>query len=79
MKINILVSAAIASMCGKFIWDILGTVTASGTVTDVTQIPQGAYEQIILEFDGATDIEIRRIYEGDKVYWDEVDRQMCAD
>lgn len=79
MKISILVSAAIASMCGKFIWDILGAVTASGTVTDVTQIPQGAYEQIILEFDGATDIEICRIYEGDKVYWDEVDRQMCAD
>ncbi|MCY1134069.1 hypothetical protein OWT79_10705 [Bacteroides fragilis] len=79
MKIKILLSATIVLMCGGFVWSILCSVTSPDTVTDITQIPQGAYEQIILEFEGITDREICRIYEGDKIYWDEVDRQMCAD
>lgn len=62
-----------------FVWCVLSTVNNSNVLTDTTQIPQGAYEQIILEYDGVTDEEICRIYQGDKIYWDEVDRQMCAD
>ena len=46
---------------------------------DVTAIPQGAYEQIILEYEGVTDKEICRIYAGDTLYWNEVDRIMCGD
>lgn len=46
---------------------------------DVTLIPQGAYEQIILEHEGITDEEICRIYARNVAYWNEVDRQMCAD
>lgn len=65
-------------LCGGFVWCVQTTDSAK-TFSDVTQIPQGAYEQIILEFEGVTDREICRIYEGDKTYWDEVDRQMCAD
>ena len=65
--------------CGVFVWCVLSTVNNSNVLTDTTQIPQGAYEQIILEYDGVTDEEICRIYQGDKIYWDEVDRQMCAD
>lgn len=65
-------------LCGGFVWCVQTTDNAK-TFSDVTQIPQGAYEQIILEFEGVTDREICRIYEGDKTYWDEVDRQMCAD
>lgn len=66
-------------LCGGFIWCVLCMVNGSDTRTDVTQIPQGAYEQIILEFDGVTDKEICRIYESNKIYWDEIDKQMCAD
>lgn len=54
--------------------------TSAGNIAiDITSIPQGAFEQIILEHEGITDEEICRIYESDKTYWDEVDRQMCAD
>lgn len=49
------------------------------TVTDVTCIPQGAYEQLILEYEGITDEEICRIYAGNVAYWNEVDRIMCGD
>ena len=42
-------------------------------------MPQGAYEQIILEHEGITDEEICRIYAGDVAYWNEVERQMCGD
>lgn len=79
MKTNILFSATTTLLCGGFVWCVLCAVDGSNPATDVTQIPQGAYEQIILEFEGVTDREICRIYEGDKTYWDEVDRQMCAD
>ena len=48
-------------------------------ITDVTLIPQGAYEQIILEHEGITDEEICRIYASDTLYWNEVDRIMCGD
>lgn len=78
MKSKILFSAIIMLLCGGFVWCDQSTDSAK-TFSDVTQIPQGAYEQIILEFEGVTDREICRIYEGDKTYWDEVDRQMCAD
>lgn len=78
MKSKILFSAIIMLLCGGFVWCVQTTDSAK-TFSDVTQIPQGAYEQIILEFEGVTDREICRIYEGDKTYWDEVDRQMCAD
>lgn len=78
MKSKILFSAIIMFLCGGFVWCVQTTDSAK-TFSDVTQIPQGAYEQIILEFEGVTDREICRIYEGDKTYWDEVDRQMCAD
>lgn len=48
-------------------------------ITDVTLIPQGAFEQITLEHEGITDEEICRIYAGNVAYWNEVDRQMCGD
>lgn len=78
MKSKILFSAITMLLCGGFVWCVQITDSVK-TFSDVTQIPQGAYEQIILEFEGVTDREICRIYEGDKTYWDEVDRQMCAD
>mgnify|MGYP006981668102 FL=1 len=78
MKSKVLFSAITMLLCGGFVWCVQTTDSAK-TFSDVTQIPQGAYEQIILEFEGVTDREICRIYEGDKTYWDEVDRQMCAD
>ena len=53
--------------------------TSTPNITDVILIPQGAYEQIILEHEGITDEEICRIYARNVAYWNEVDRQMCAD
>lgn len=79
MKTKIFLSATITFLCGGFSWCVLCAVNSSNTVADVTQIPQGAYEQIILEFDGATDREICRIYTEDMAYWDEIDAIMCGD
>lgn len=78
MKSKILFSAIIMLLCGVFAWWAESTNKVR-TITDVTQIPQGAYEQIILEFEDVTDREICRIYEDNKIYWNEIDRQMCAD
>lgn len=55
------------------------SISATNTTTDVTLIPQGAYEQIILEHEGVTDEEICRIYASDVAYWNKVDSIMCGD
>jgi hypothetical protein len=78
VKSKVLFSAITMLLCGGFVWCVQITDRAK-TFSDVTQIPQGAYEQIILEFEGVTDREICRIYEGNKTYWDEVDKQMCGE
>lgn len=65
--------------CGVFVWCVLSTVNNSNVLTDTTQIPQGAFEQIILDYGYITDEEICRIYSSDVAYWNEVDRQMCED
>lgn len=51
----------------------------SNIAIDITTIPQGAYEQIILEHEGITDEEICRIYASNVSYWNEVDKIMCGD
>lgn len=79
MKVKILLCATVSLLL------LCGTARHSQSnisapsITDVTLIPQGAYEQIILEHEGITDEEICRIYASDAAYWNEVDRQMCAD
>lgn len=81
MKTRLLLSATLVLLplvvvrCGMSVKD----KTSAITFTDVTAIPQGAYEQIILEYDGATDKEICRIYASDILHWNEVDRIMCGD
>lgn len=82
MKIRLLLSAIlvllslVAVRCGTSAKD---KKTSAATLSDVTRMPQGAYEQIILEHEGITDEEICRIYAGDVAYWNEVERQMCGD
>lgn len=82
MKIRLLLSAILVLLslvmvhCGTSAKDKKNSAT---TLSDVTRIPQGAYEQIILEYEDATDEEICRIYAGDISYWDEIDRIMCGD
>lgn len=79
MKVKILLCATVSLLL------LCGTARHSQSnisapiITNVTLIPQGAYEQIILEHEGITDEEICRIYAGNVAYWNEVDRQMCAD
>lgn len=78
MKVKILLCATVSLLllCGTARHS-LSNISAPSI--DVTLIPQGAYEQIILEHEGITDEEICRIYAGNVAYWNEVDRQMCAD
>lgn len=82
MKTILLLSATLVLLsfvvvrCGMSVKD---KKTSAITFNDVTAIPQGAYEQIILEYDGATDKEICRIYASDTLHWNEVDRIMCGD
>lgn len=79
MKVKILLCATVSLLL------LCGTARHSQSnisapiITDVTLIPQGAFEQITLEYEGITDEEICRIYASDVAYWNEVDRQMCAD
>lgn len=77
MKLKILFSAIIMLLCSGVVWCVL-FANNTKTVVNITQIPQGAYEQIYLDNEGATDEEICRIYANDTVYWNEVDRQMCG-
>jgi hypothetical protein len=53
--------------------------TFAATLSNVTLIPQGAYEQIILEHEGITEEEICQIYASNISYWNEVDKIMCGD
>ena len=79
MKVKILLCATVSLLL------LCGTTKHSQSninapiITDVTLIPQGAFEQITLEHEGITDEEICRIYASDVAYWNEVDRQMCGD
>lgn len=78
VKVKILLCATVLLLCSTARY-IQSSTSAGNKANDITSIPQGAFEQIILEHEGITDEEICRIYESDKTYWDEVDRQMCAD
>lgn len=78
VKVKILLCATVLLLCSTARY-IQSSTSAGNKAIDITSIPQGAFEQIILEHEGITDEEICRIYESDKTYWDEVDRQMCAD
>lgn len=78
VKVKILLCAIVLLLCGTALY-IQPSTNAENKAIDITSIPQGAFEQIILEHEGVTDEEICRIYESDKTYWDGVDRQMCAD
>lgn len=79
MKVKILLCATVSLLL------LCGTARHSQSnisapsITDVTLIPQGAYEQIILEHEGITDEEICRIYASNVSYWNEVDKIMCGD
>ena len=79
MKVKILLCATVAFLllCGTA--RCTQPSISTPNVTDVTFIPQGAYEQIILEHEGVTDEEICRIYASDVSYWNEVDKIMCGD
>lgn len=79
MKTKIFLSATITLFCGGFVWCALHSMNGLNIVSDVTQIPQGAYEQIILEYNGATDEEVCRIYAENMAYWNEIDVIMCKD
>lgn len=80
MKVKILLcaTASLLLLCGTARHN-QPCVNATDTVTDVTLIPQGAYEQIILEYEGITDEEICRIYASNVSYWNQVDKIMCGD
>uniref|UniRef100_UPI00356A4012 hypothetical protein n=1 Tax=Bacteroides fragilis TaxID=817 RepID=UPI00356A4012 len=79
MKVKILLCATVSLLL------LCGTARHSQSnisapnITVVPTIPQGAFEEIILEYDYITDEEIYQIYTSDTAYWNEVDRQMCAD
>lgn len=80
MKVKILLCATVSLL---LLCDMLRhtqpSISATNTITDVTLIPQGAYEQIILEHEGITDEEICRIYASDVAYWNKVDSIMRGD
>lgn len=80
MKVKILLCATVSLLllCGMF-RHTQPTTSATDAITDVTLIPQGAFEQITLEHEGITDEEICRIYASDVVYWNKVDSIMCGD
>ncbi|MCD8252747.1 MAG: hypothetical protein LUD40_12485 [Phocaeicola dorei] len=80
MKVKILLCATVLLLllCGTARQN-QPCINATGTVTDVTLIPQGAYEQIVLEYEGITDEEICRIYASNVSYWNQVDKIMCGD
>ncbi len=80
MKVKILLCATVSLLllCGMF-RHTQPSISATDSITDVTLIPQGAYEQIILEHEGITDEEICRIYASDVAYWNKVDNIMCGD
>lgn len=80
MKVKILLCATVSLLllCGM-LRHTQPSISATNAITDVTLIPQGAYEQIILEHEGITDEEICRIYASDVAYWNEVDSIMCGD
>lgn len=82
MKTRLLLSATLVLLslvvvhCGTSAKDKKTSATIS---SDIIAIPQGAYEQIILEHEGITDEEICRIYASNVSYWNEVDKIMCGD
>lgn len=78
MKIKTLLCVTVLLLCGT-VRHTQPSISATNTTTDVTLIPQGAYEQIILEHEGVTDEEICRIYASDVAYWNKVDSIMCGD
>lgn len=69
----VLLLLVVVALCG------ISSKDNTKTLSDVTHIPQGAYEQIILEYEGVTDEEICRIYASDVAYWNKVDSIMCSD
>lgn len=79
MKVKILLCATVSLLllCGTA-RHTKSNISAQN-ITVVPTIPQGAFEEIILEYDYITDEEIYQIYASDTAYWNEVDRQMCAD
>lgn len=79
MKVKILLCATVLLLLLLLCGTARHTTNEPKVVTDVTLIPQGAYEQIILEHEGITDEEICRIYASDVSYWNEVDKIMCGD
>lgn len=80
MKVKILLctSVSLLLLCAVVRHTQL-SISATNSITDVTLIPQGAYEQITLEHEGITDEEICRIYASDVAYWNKVDSIMCGD
>lgn len=80
VKVKILLCATVSLLllCGIAQYFPKSTSTPD-IVLDITTIPQGAYEQIILEHEGITDEEICRIYASNVSYWNEVDKIMCGD
>lgn len=78
VKILLCTTASLLLLCGTVQY-IRTSAISPKIAVDIASIPQGAYEQITLEYEGITDEEICRIYASDVAYWNKVDSIMCGD